>query len=134
MDKPTIPARILFLDDDLSFLKILSERIRAEGYKIIAETDGTRAIELIREGQVDAAFVDFKMPQLNGIEVIARIREFDSKIPIVLLTGHADMAIMEKYKHLNIQGFFAKLDDFKKLGSLIQVVLRGVQRSSEKKS
>ena len=125
--------RILFLDDDDSFLKMVSQRLSAEGYKITAHTDCAKAIDTIRRGKVDVAFVDFKMPRLNGIEVIGQIREFDSSIPLVLLTGHTDTAIMEKYKHLNIHGFFAKLDDFKKLGNLIQVILRGIDRASKKK-
>lgn len=132
MGRPVLSTRILFLDDDLSFLKILSERVRSEGYKILVETDSVKAIELIREGQVDAAFVDFRMPGISGIEVIALIREFNPTIPLVLLTGHADTAIMEKYKDLNIHGFFAKLDDFKKLNNLIQVILRGIERTSQK--
>ena len=130
----TVKARILFLDDDKDFLKLVSRRLSADGYEVEAHTDIAKAVEFIRQGKVDVAFVDFKMPELNGIEVIGSIREFNSKIPLVLLTGHADTAIMEKYKHLNIHGFFAKLEDFKKLGDLIQVILRGVDRSSEKKS
>ncbi|GEM_PF-983360 len=130
---PVEKARILFLDDDAAFLKIVSLRLSAEGYRIKTHTDSAKAIELISQGKVDVAFVDFKMPEQNGIEVMGRIREFNSTIPLVLLTGHADAAIMEKYKHLNINGFFAKLDDLKKLGDLIQVILRGVDRSSEKR-
>ena len=130
----TARARILFLDDDKDFLKLVSRRLSADGHEVQSHTDISKAIELIRQGKVDVAFVDFKMPELNGIEVIGRIREFNPTIPLVLLTGHADTAIMERYKHLKIHGFFAKLDDFKKLGDLIQVILRGVDRSSEKKS
>lgn len=112
---------------------MVSERMGAEGYQIVTQTKSSKAIELVREGKVDAAFVDFQMPRINGIEVIGAIRDFDPKIPLVLLTGHADTAIMEKYKHLNIHGFFAKLDDFKKLSNLIQVLLRGIERSTGKK-
>lgn len=126
-------ARILFLDDDASFLKLVSQRLSADGYQVTTYSDAAKAIDSIRQGKADVAFIDFKMPELNGIEVIGRIREFDLTIPLVLLTGHADAAIMSKYKHLNIHGFFAKLVDFKKLGGLIEVILRGVDRSSGRK-
>lgn len=128
----TEKVRILFLDDDAAFLKMVSERLGSDGYQVTLQTDSTKAIESIRQGKVDVAFVDFKMPDLNGIEVIGLIREFNRTIPLVLLTGHTDITIMDSYKHLNIYGFFAKLDDLKKLSSLIQVILRGVDRSAGK--
>lgn len=127
-------ARILLLDDDASFLQMVSKRLSTQGYRVEAHTDSAKAIELIRQGKIDIAFVDFKMPELSGIEFVSRIREFNPTIPLMLLTGHADRAFLEKYKHLNIHGVFAKLDDFKKLGDLIEAVLRGVDRSVGKQA
>jgi len=127
-----LKPRVLFIDDDPAFLKIVSERVRHEGYESLTETNADRAIKLIREGGVDVAFVDFKMPVKNGVEVIEAIRQFNPTIPLVLLTGFADSAIMEKYKTLNIHGFFSKLDDFKKLTEILKVILRGFERSRSK--
>ena len=70
---------------------------------------------------------------MNGVEVITAIRAFNPTIPLVFLTGHADSVIMEKYKNLKIHGFFSKIDDFKKLGELLKVILRGVERAGNKK-
>ena len=64
--------RILFLDDQPDFLETMSFWMQSKGYTVTATGDCAAAIEKIRAKGVDIVFVDFKMPEMNGIEVLRK--------------------------------------------------------------
>ncbi|KTF36712.1 sigma-54-dependent transcriptional regulator [Xanthomonas vesicatoria] len=83
-------ARILIIDDDTAFLATLQATLRSLGHTVIAAENGTQGLAQLREGGIDLAFVDFRMPGMDGIEVL-RARAGDAQaaqVPLVMLTAH----------------------------------------------
>ncbi|MCL1552296.1 sigma-54-dependent transcriptional regulator [Xanthomonas nasturtii] len=84
-------ARILIIDDDAAFLATLQATLRSLGHTVIAVDNGPDGVARLNEGGLELAFVDFRMPGMDGIEVLrARLDNAHArKVPLVMLTAYA---------------------------------------------
>src|SRR5262249_30488932 len=80
---------ILVAEDDANFRDVVAWSLRAEGYRVVTAADGLEALGHLTDGQVGLAILDARMPTMNGLEVIARMRASATlrRVPIVVLTG-----------------------------------------------
>lgn len=120
---------VLVIDDQQDYLNTMSFWLRTKGYEVKTATSGREGIEEIKKGKANLVFLDFKMPGMNGLETLEKIREFNKSIPVVMVTAYADDAIMNETKRYNISGFFSKMEEFDQLQKTLDVVLRGLRRS-----
>ncbi|MFC1624047.1 response regulator [Candidatus Omnitrophota bacterium] len=116
--------QILLVDDEADFLESVSFWLKAKGYLVISASNGKEAIELVKSKHPDIVFLDIKMPQMDGIEALRRIREFDSETPIIMLTAYSDEKRASQTQQLGISGFFPKKADFTQLKNIIETTLR----------
>jgi len=84
-------ARILIIDDDTAFRSVLAETLRDLGHTPIEAPDGEVAMNRLGQGPVDAAFLDFNMPGIDGLEILRRLRARTdtASLPVVMLTAFA---------------------------------------------
>lgn len=82
---------ILFVDDDRAILELVKEYLGAFDYHISVVDNGLRALELIKERDFDVVFTDFKMPDINGLELLAVIKEYRPETEVIIVTGHGTM-------------------------------------------
>ncbi len=84
-------ARILIVDDDTAFLSTLQATLRSFGHEVIAAADGEKGLARLREGGIDLAFVDFRMPGMDGIALMRARQEHAqaAAVPLVMLTAYA---------------------------------------------
>lgn len=80
--------QVLLIDDEEEFVTTLAERLQLRGLRPVATTDGETGLNLIMKTSFDAVILDVMMPGLSGLEVLARIKNFNSQIPVIILTGH----------------------------------------------
>ena len=124
---------ILVVDDDHNTCSTLSDVLEESGYRTGIAHGGEEAIELVKNKRYDIVFIDMKMPVLNGLETYYKIREINTKIIAVMITGYRrEMSeLMEEavknnaytclYKPLDMEkilGLVSEIDRKKKEGTL----------------
>lgn len=82
---------ILFVDDDRTILSLVEEYLTAFDYRINAVDNGLKALELIKEKEFDVVFTDFKMPDIDGLELLSVIKEYRPATEVIMVTGHGTM-------------------------------------------
>src|SRR5213082_80457 len=77
---------IALVDDDRNILTSVSIALEAEGYRIMTYTDGTSALDGFKTSPPDLAVLDIKMPRMDGVELLRRVRQ-KSDMPVIFLTS-----------------------------------------------
>lgn len=121
--------RMLAVDDDEIMTLTLQAYFKSSGYEVDIENDPEAAIERIRNNHYDILLLDFLMKPICGDEVVARIREFNTELYIILLTGHKSMAPpIKTIRELDIQGYYEKSDRFDQLELLIESCVKSIRQ------
>jgi DNA-binding NtrC family response regulator len=84
--------KILIIDDEEVVLDSCTEILAGSNYEIATATDGVRGLTLVEEFHPDLVFVDLKMPGISGFEVLEKIREYDSTVVAIVITGYATVS------------------------------------------
>ncbi len=83
------PFRILVVDDEEELVAALAERLTLRGLEIQIATNGTDALQLVREHDFNVIVADVKMPGIGGLELTAAIKRDNPDLPVILFTGHS---------------------------------------------
>ena len=83
--------RLLLVDDEEDFRTTLANRLKRRNLDVVDAGSGEEALEIIGQKSFDVAIVDIKMPGMDGIETLRRIKKIDPLLEIILLTGHASV-------------------------------------------
>lgn len=81
--------RVLIADDTKNIRLLLTKCLELDGYEVVTAKDGQEALELFKQDRFDLAFIDIKMPQLSGTEVLKRIRDQGVMTPVIIITAYA---------------------------------------------
>ena len=84
-------ARILLVDDDRNFLRVLEYQVGEFGFEVLPSPSTERALELLGEGPVDLVVSDLKMPGMDGLQLLREIRRRSVETPVILLTAHGSI-------------------------------------------
>jgi CheY-like chemotaxis protein len=93
---PESSATVLLVDDDNDLRCILAGALATLGYEVREATDGLSALQILETFKPDVVVVDFAMPGLNGADVVKKAREKWPDLPIVLASGFAETAAIER--------------------------------------
>jgi DNA-binding response OmpR family regulator len=99
-----MPTRILVVDDEPRYLRLLEANLLTEGYEVSTAVDGEDALESFSANPVDLILLDVMLPRVDGFTVCQRIRQF-SKVPIIMLTAKGE-------EHDRVLGLDAGADDY----------------------
>ena len=97
-------SRVLIVDDEPRYLRLLEANLSTEGYEVLTAADGETAMESFSANPEDLILLDVMMPGIDGISVCRRIRQF-SPVPIIMLTAKGE-------EQDRVRGLDAGADDY----------------------
>ena len=100
--------RALIVDDERSIREGLAKTLRRMGHEVEVCADGASALECFAANDFDLVFLDFKMPGLDGMEVLARMREMDPEVIVVIITGYPSIDNVLKAFRLGAYDYLPK--------------------------
>ncbi len=80
--------RVLFVDDEKAIVEQVTDYLRLKGYDVVSAGNAMEALKLHRSRPADVVITDLLMPEMDGNELIRRLRRTDPDLPIMLITGH----------------------------------------------
>ena len=86
-------GRILVVDDEAPVREVLSEYFTTQGYVVDSASNGNEALAAVKRARPDLVLLDVRMPGLDGVEVLRRIREVDGGITVIMVTANEDVAL-----------------------------------------
>jgi len=101
-------TKILVVDDEEGILKSIVGILQDEGYETITARDGREALQIYKEKSPDAILLDIWMPDIDGIEVLKRLKEIDAESAVVMISGHGTISTAIKAVKLGAFDFVEK--------------------------
>lgn len=120
-----MPSKVLLVDDEREFVQTLSERLLMRDMGSAVAYDGESALALVREDEPEVMILDLKMPGIDGIEVLRRVKKTRPEIEVVILTGHGSEADREVCMALGAFAYLQKPVD-------IDVLSETLKKANEK--
>jgi len=123
-------VNILIIEDEAEITRFLTLELQHEGYSIGSCADGRSGLELALSGEYDLVLLDVMLPELNGMEVLRRLRK-ESAVPVILVTARD--AVMEKVNGLDMgaNDYITKPFHIEELLARIRMVLRTADSAAQ---
>lgn len=107
--------KLLFIDDEQTFLKYLAKRLVLDGFEVTTTFSGEEGVEAASKQEFDVAVVDLQMPGIDGIEVQRRLKDLQPTLPCIVLTGHGSVENALESGKYNAFKFLSKPVDMETL-------------------
>ncbi|MGC4089396.1 MAG: sigma-54 dependent transcriptional regulator [Polyangiaceae bacterium] len=123
-------ATVLVVDDDAAVALVLSALLTQAGYEAVRADSGAAALSLLERRPVDVVLSDVRMPGLDGLSLLQRVREGWPDIPVILLTAHASVSLAVDAMKAGAQDFLEKPFEREAVLFVIEKALASVARSA----
>jgi len=123
--------KVLLVDDEKEFVESLSERLELRNLEADIAYDGEQALEVIKKGKHDVMVLDLRMPGIDGIEVLRRVKKSNPDVQVVVLTGHGTEKDEEQAKKLGAFAYMKKPADIDQLVGTLQKAWSRLKKSKK---
>ncbi len=123
-------TKILIVDDEPRYLRLLEANLRSDGYDVVSASDGLQAVEVFSSDPVDLILMDVMMPNLDGFAACQRIRQF-SNVPIIILTAKGEEQDRVRGLDMGADDYLVKPFSATELLARVRAVLRRSQVSKD---
>ena len=89
---------ILIVDDEKNYTRILAAILEDEGFETLTSNSGPEALDILSESDVDLVLTDMKMPAMDGIDLLERIKKKDADLPVIMMTAHGTVEKCDQFR------------------------------------
>ena len=82
-----MPTRLLVVEDEASMLRVIELQLASAGYQVVKATSAEEALRKLEAGGIDLVLTDLKLPGMDGLELLARVRSQDASLPLIIMTA-----------------------------------------------
>ncbi len=123
-----IPSKVLLVDDEREFVQTLSERLMMRDMGSAVAYDGQSALDIVREDDPEVMILDLKMPGIDGIEVLRKVKETRPDIEVIILTGHGSETDRQVCMNLGAFAYLQKPVDIEVLSEKLKAANEKIQK------
>ena len=123
-----VTIRVLLVDDEEEFVEALAQRLEIREFDVTTATSGTEALDRIAEKEIDLVILDVQMPEVDGLEVLQKIKQTKPLIEVIMLTGHATVQTAIDGMKLGAFDFLMKPTETE---DLVEKINRAFRRKEE---
>lgn len=124
-----LPSRVLLVDDEREFVKTLSERLMLRDLGSAVVYDGESALDVVQDDEPEVMILDLKMPGIDGMEVLRRVKKNRPNIEVIILTGHGSEQDRKTCMDLGAFAYLNKPVDIDVLSSTLKDAYAKVRNS-----
>ncbi|MEW5700994.1 MAG: response regulator [Candidatus Zixiibacteriota bacterium] len=120
---PSHRPRLLIVDDELLIRDLLYDFFKGQDYEIAVAESGQRALSQWETGHFDTVILDLKMPDMDGLELAARLRERDREVPIIIMTGYPSFDSAVEALRQRADDYFVKPFNLKQMSRAVEAAV-----------
>ncbi|MDZ5539729.1 response regulator [Bacillus licheniformis] len=115
--------KILIVDDQYGIRVLLNEVFNKEGYKTFQAANGIQALDIVKNQRPDLVLFDMKIPGMDGIEILKRMKIIDEGIRVIIMTAYGELDMIQESKELGALTHFAKPFDIDEIRDAVKTYL-----------
>jgi two-component system response regulator (stage 0 sporulation protein F) len=116
-------GRILVVDDERPVADVLSEYLQSQGYTTHTAGSGAEALAVVERERPDLVLLDIRMPGIDGLEVLRRLRQADRRPAVIMVTANEDLALARESLKTGAFDYVAKPFDFQYLDRVVAAAM-----------
>ena len=116
--------RILLAEDERDLNRIITKKLTDEGYSVDSCFDGAQALDYLSAAEYDGVILDIMMPQVNGLEVLSKLRAYGNHVPVLFLTARDSISDRVKGLDMGANDYLIKPFSFEELSARIRAMTR----------
>jgi len=127
-----IPTKVLVVDDEKDFVKMISLRLNELGEKVTPSYSGKESLETLEKNDIDVVILDIKMPGMDGISTLREIKKRFPLIEVIMLTGHGSIGSAVEGMKLGAFDYLLKPADFDDLSAKMEAARKRKDEQEER--
>jgi len=122
--------KVLIVDDQNGIRVLLMEVFGSEGYQTFQASNGKMALEIVKNESPDLVLLDMKIPGMDGLEILKRVKEINRDIKVIMMTAYGELDMIKEAIELGALMHFTKPFDIDEMRTAVNMQLRGSETRS----